>query len=88
MTTTRPCTKRNARNFEKTKKAKVQWGMKEAKDKGVDYLDTNHQQDIHTRAQFRFNLWAMHQKKKSSTAALAKVLKCLHQGESAPSATS
>ena len=74
-----------ARNLEKTKKAKVLWTMKEAKDKGVDFYHTNHQKEIRTRAQFRLNLWAIHLK--NPTAALAKALECLDQGESAPSAT-
>ena len=60
--------------------------MKEANDKGVDYYDTNHQQEFETRAQFRLNLWAIHLK--SPTAALAKALECLEQGESIPAATS
>ena len=42
---------------------------REAKDKGVDYYDTNHKK-IQTRAQFRLELWAYHLK--SPTAALAK----------------
>ena len=61
------------------KKAKLLWAMREAKDTGVDYYDTQ-------RAQFTLNLWVIHLK--SPTAALAKALECLEQGESAPSVTS
>ena len=31
--------------------------MQEAKDKGVDDYDTNHQKEIQTRAQFRLMMW-------------------------------
>ena len=44
-----------SKKFGENTKAKVLWAMKEAKDKGVDYFDTNHQKEIQTRDQFRLN---------------------------------
>ena len=66
-----------SKNSGANKKGKSAVGMKEAKDKGVDYYDTNHSTEIQTRAPFRLNLWAVH--RKSPTAALAKALECLDQ---------
>ena len=42
-------------------------------------MTQNHQKEIQTRDQIRLNLWANHLQ--SPTAALAKALKCLEQGE-------
>ena len=77
ITTTRTRTRRSWGT-----QAKVSWAMKEAKDRGEDYCDPNHQKEIETRDQIRLNLWAIHLK--SPAAALAKALECLEQGEGEP----
>ena len=59
---------------------------KEAKDKGVNFFDSGHENEIKMRAQPRLDSWAI--QFKSPTAALAKALEGLEQGESVPSVAS
>ena len=68
------------------KKTNVLWTMNEAKNKGLDYCDTKHHEDIQTGCQLRLDLWVMHLR--SPTAALTKALEYLEQGENAQSLTS
>ena len=67
-------------------KAKVLWTLKEAKGKGVDFCDASHEKEVQTRAQARPDFFAI--RLKTPTAALAKALVGLEQGESVPSVAS
>ena len=58
-------------------KTKVLWGLKETKDRGVDYSDAGHEKEIKSRAQARLDLGPIHLK--NPTAALAKALEGLEQ---------
>ena len=70
----------------KTKKAKVLRALKEARDKGIDCYDAGREKKIQTRSQVRLDFVGIHLK--SPTAALAKALEGLEQGDRVPSATS
>ena len=43
----------------RTENKKVLWASKEAKDRGVDFHDANHEKEIKTRAQVRLDLCMM-----------------------------
>ena len=51
-----------SKTFGESKKSKVLWAMKEAKDRGVGFPDMNHRKEIQKRAHCRLNLRAIHQK--------------------------
>ena len=88
MTTTRTFIKRRkVSSLEKTKKGTSAAGRERSQRQSVGRSrHTNCNKVIQTRAEFKLNLWAIHQK--SRTAAQATALECLDQGESAPSETS